>query len=412
MKAVALTIAGAFSILIGVTFIPYPPAMDAARLAGFTEADIEIGLQYGFERRLFSWGSTVLELVLLTVLALTPLGRRLADRFLGLTGQRRVLAVLGVGLTYWLVHAIVYVPIGIARLNHSWAWGMSNLDFADWLRDYMLHTAINTIIEAIVLAGFYMLLLWLPRTWWLLAPAGGSMLAIAYAFFAPLVINPLFNDFTPLEKTKWADQKPRMEALIKKAEVPVQEILVMNGSRQSNHTNAYFTGFGPTRRIVLYDTLLKNHDADQVESVLGHELGHWQHDHINKGILLGLLGALVGCYMLHRFLLAARDRAPWNLQTLADPAGVPLVLLLTFLGGWFVMPMGNLVSRHFERQADQSALELADVPKAFIAAEIEMARANKSNVAPSPWNVWLFSSHPPTIERIRMAEEWREMKRR
>src|SRR5207247_649827 len=145
------------------------------------------------------------------------------------------------------------------------------------------------------------------------------------------------------------DQEPRVQALIDKAGVPVQEILVMNGSRQSNHSNAYFTGFGPTRRIVLYDTLLKNHDADEIESVLAHELGHWRRDHINKGILLGMVAALVGCCILDHCLRAAMRRGPWHLSGIADPAGLPLVLLLVFLGSWIAMPAGNLVSRHFER---------------------------------------------------------------
>jgi STE24 endopeptidase len=96
------------------------------------------------------------------------------------------------------------------------------------------------------------------------------------------------------------------------------------------------------------------------------------------------------------------------LQSKADPAGLPLVMLLVFLGSWAAMPAANLVSRHFERQADQASLELADVPKAFIDAEYKLARDNKANVAPTPWNVWLFSTHPPTVERIRMAEEWQK----
>ena len=112
-----------------------------------------------------------------------------------------------------------------------------------------------------------------------------------------------------------------------------------------------------------------------------------------------MLAAVVGCFVLDRLLRAAVGRPPWNLEGKADPAGVPFVLLL---------PVQNAVIRHFERQADQVALELARQPDAFNACEQKMARDNKSNVAPTPWNVWLFSSHPPTVERIRMAERWKE----
>ncbi|MBI2806847.1 MAG: M48 family metallopeptidase [Planctomycetes bacterium] len=401
-----LAVAG-FTLFILTTFVPYPPAKAAALDAGFSESDIATGLDYLLERRFFFWGRTLIDLGLLCALALTPVGRHWGDRFLAWTGQRRIPAALLFGFVYLLLSEIVYLPFGIGRLYHARAWGMSNLDLADWLREHGLRLGINLVWEAIILTGFYALLIVFPRIWWLLAPVGASGLAVAYAFLSPILISPLFNDFTPLEQTEWRDLQPRVQALIDKADIPVREILVMNASRQSNHTNAYFTGFGSTRRIVLYDTLLKKHTAEEIESVLGHEIGHWQHDHINKGILLGALGMLAGCFILDRFLRAAW-RAPWHLQGPADPAGFPLVVLLVVLGGWLSMPLGNVVSRYFERQADQASLHLADQPDAFAAGEKKMARDNKSNVAPAPWNVWLFSSHPTTVQRIRMASEWKE----
>lgn len=408
-KAIALVLACGFALLfVATTFIPYAPAIDAARAAGFSDAEIETGLQFTLERRFFMWGGMALELSLLFLFALTSCGRRLADRFLAWTGHRRILAMLGVGFCFWILHEILYVPLGVGRLEHSRAWGMTELDLAGWLRDYVLTAAVGLVFGAVTLSGFYALLFWLPRVWWVVAPLGVGLLAIVVATLTPILITPLFNEFKPLAETEWRDLEPRVRNIIQRADVPVQEILVMNASKQSKHTNAYFTGFGPTRRIVLYDNLLKYHkDPDEIESVLGHELGHWRHDHINKGILLGMLAALVGCYVLHRCLRAALGRAPWNLQSIADPAGLPLVLLLVNVGGWIVMPVGNVVSRHFERQADQAALELADLPEAFIAAERNLARLNKGNVAPTPWNVWLFATHPPTVERIRMAEEWK-----
>lgn len=406
IAAVALVMVGQFVL---ANFVPYAPAIDTARAAGFTDDEIATGLQFTFERRFFVWLNLALELGFLGALTFTRLGRALADRWLAWFGGRRVPAALGVGLTLWTALALLYLPIGVARLEHSRAWGMTDLSLASWLIDYAVASCVQILCESIVLVGFYALLIVLPRSWWLAAPVGAGALAIAYAFLSPILVNPLFNEFTPLAETEWHAYEPRVRALIDKAHVPVQEILVMNASRQSKHSNAYFTGFGPTRRIVLYDNLLKVHtDPDEVDSVLAHEIGHWKHDHINQGILLGMLGALVGCYVLHRILRGTLGRSPWNLQSIADPAGLPLVLLLVNVGGWIAMPLGNLVSRHFERQADQASLELADLPKAFIEAERNLARQNKSNVAPTPWNVWLFATHPPTVERIRMAEEWKK----
>ena len=409
MKTLVPTIAALFLLLFVVTtFIPYPPARDTAMDAGFTPAQIDLGLRYTFERRFFLWGATALELGLLYFLAMTSVSRRLADRFLAWTGGRRILAALGMGAVYLALHKLWSLPLSIGRLYHSYYWGMANLDLLDWLRDRAIAFGISIIWETIVLVGFYAIVIWLPRTWWLVAPVAGSVLGMTYAFIAPILINPLYNDFTPLAETEWRQHQPRVQALIDKAGVPVEEILVMNASRQSNHSNAYFTGFGSTRRIVLYDTLLKKHSEAEIESILAHELGHWQHDHIVKGILLAAVLAVLGCFLLDCLLRGAVGRSPWNLQSPADPAGLPLILLLLFLGNWAIAPMENVVSRYFERQADQASLALADQPDAFIAAEKKLATNNISNVAPTPWNIWLFSSHPPTVERIKMAKDWKK----
>jgi STE24 endopeptidase len=408
-KSLCLSVFVALILLALAMFVPYPPARDDALAAGFTSEQIDLGLQYSLERRIIFWIATTLEFALLSFLALTGWSRRWADRFLAWSGQRRLFAVLGVGLIYFVLHQALFLPIGIARWYHAHAWGMSNQDFAHWLHDRGLGAGITLISEAIVLVGLYVLFILLPRTWWLVAPLGGSLLGIVFAFISPILINPLFNDFTPLSDTQWRDQQPRVQALIKKAGIPVEEILVMNASMQSNHTNAYFTGFGTTRRIVLYDTLLKNHTPDEIESVLAHEIGHWEHDHIVKGIVIGAFAALLASLLLHGVLRAAMGRAPWNLTSIADPAGLPLILWLFYVGGWIAMPVENALIRHFERQADQVALELGRQPDAFIACERKMAVDNKSNVAPTPWSVWLFSTHPSTVERIRTAQEWKRL---
>ena len=387
-------------------FIPYAPAREEAAHY-FSAEEIVSGLTYAYERRFFFWGTTAVEVALLCAFGLTSLGRRLADVFLAWTGQRRVLAAFGVGFVLFALHQLFTFPIALGRLEHAHHWGMSNLAFADWLRDRAISAVLELIVAGIVGLGFYALVIWLPRTWWLLAPLGGGALGVIFAYLMPIVILPLFNTFTPLSETKWHGLEPRVRTLIDKAEIPVGEILVMDGSRQSNHTNAFFAGFGSTRQIVLFDTLLEKSSPDEIDSVLAHEIGHWLHDHIVKGLLLGMIATVVGCFVLDQLLRRGVGRAPWNLQSTADPAGLPLVILLVFLGSWVTAPVQNALSRHFERQADQVALELAGKPQAFIAAEQNMARINLSNVAPTPWNVWIFSTHPTTLERIRMAVEWK-----
>jgi len=228
----------------------------------------------------------------------------------------------------------------------------------------------------------------------------------------PIWIAPLFNTFTPLEKTEWGYLREPVAELARRGGVPVDEILVMDASRQGSHTNAYFTGFGGTRRIVLYDTLLRQHmkakDWREVEVILAHEMGHWQHDHIVTGIMIGGVAALAGFCLLSWILQRLVGRPPLRLTSPHDPAGVPLLMLLVVVGTWLAAPVGNAISRHFERQADLVSLEMTRNPEIFIDAEIRLARDNISNVTPNRWSILFMATHPPAVERIRMAEDWKK----
>ena len=336
-------------------------------------------------------------------------GSRFQRVLAGSVNLGRWLAVLLlIGATYALLHECLQFPISVARFYHSRAWGMTERPFGAWLGEYVLAVGVGLTTEAIAGVGLYLLLRWFPRTWYLLGSLGGMCLAFAAAWAMPVLIAPLFNTFTPLSETEWSGLEPPIRHLAEQAGIPVDNIYVADASRQGNHTNAYFTGLGSTQSIVLYDTLLKKHPRDEVESILAHEIGHWTHRHIIKGILLASLAALVGLIVLDRILRWFIGRPPLYLKGLADPAGVPLVALLGFLGSWAVMPVQNVVSRYFEVQADQTSLQLAGMPDAFIEAEKRLVVVNKSNVVTAPWTVWLFSTHPTALDRIEMAEQWKQ----
>jgi STE24 endopeptidase len=432
LRIVLAALLVAFLMLFAVsTFLPAPASEYERAKAYFTQAEIDTGLEYSLQRRFFFWGSTALELGLLVSLVASGAARRLADFFGRWVGYEsavagpprddtrptrvlaraarllRWLAVLALmAATYIILHELLQFPLSVGRFFHSRAWEMTHRPFIDWLAEYWMAVAVTTTVEAVAGLGLYLLLRVFPRTWYLLAAAGATGLAFAMAFLHPILIAPLFNTFTPLSRTEWKTLEPRVRYLTDKAGIAVDEIYVTDASRQSNHTNAYFTGLGATQTIVLYDTLLRKHPANEVESILAHEIGHWVHRHIINGILLGALAALVGLIVLDRILHWFMGRPPLRLRGLSDPAGLPLVILLVNLGSWVAMPLGNAVNRYFERQADTTSLELAGMPDVFIKAEQRLARDNKSNVAPAPWNVWLFSTHPTALERIEMAEKW------
>jgi STE24 endopeptidase len=390
-------------IFVLTTFVPSPQAQTEALKYGFTPEQIDDGLRYTLERKLIFWAAAGTSLLFWTVLVLTGGGRKLADLCGRLTGQRWLLTVLLVGAVCFLIQTSLALPFGLARLEAQRAWGMTSRPVSDWLFDLAKSLAISAVIGAPLLVGFYLLLRIFPKMWWLVATAAGIPLAIGYAFLMPILIDPLFSTFHPLEDARL---RQKVQVMAAQAGVPVTEILVTDASRKSLHTNAYFTGFGSTRRIVVYDTLLKKHQPAEIESILGHEIGHWQNNHIVKGILLGAVGVGLGFFLLAQCLRWAVARRPFLLLRPSDPAGWPLILLLMEVGSWVSMPIQNSIGRNFERQADQAALELAGQPEAFKAAQVRLARDNIGNVAPSPLSVWLFASHPPALERIRMAEDW------
>jgi STE24 endopeptidase len=420
------------------TFVTSPANQERARQY-FSPAAIERGLQYSYEVKLLGWCGIGFQLALLTALVCTSWARRLTDCCERWTGGHWVATLLMVGAIYGLLSQVLALPIGLARLALARSWNMTAMSTSLWLQDWAKGLGLYVVQGTVVLLCLYGLMHLLPRCWWLAAALIGAGLGILYAYLMPEFIQPLFNKFTPLED---AYLRQRVGALARKAEVPVSDVQVMDASTRGWDTNALFVGFGSSRRIVVYDTLLRSHSGitpqsavaalgglasgpgpltatsqlvaarsegcDEIETILAHELGHWRHHHIVKGIILASLAGLLGLYCLSRILRWAVGRKPFLLRSPSDPAGLPLILLLFLLASWLTMPLQRGISRAFERQADESALELARNPAAFIEAEKRLALHNISNVAPTPFNVWMFATHPPTVDRIQMAEEFQK----
>jgi STE24 endopeptidase len=397
-----------FVSLFLVTTFSKSSAAEAEARTYFSADEIEWGLQYSFERRLLFWPAFAVKLGILVALVTTSIARKSTDWLQRRVGGRWLPTVLLVGLCCFFGSELISLPFAIANFELAGAWGLTKRSLADWFGDYLAGLGVAAVTDGVTLVGLYVLLRWLPRRWWLAATFGGTALGVAYAILAPVLIEPIFNTFTPLGQTPWAYLESRVRALAQEGGVPVRDIYVIDASRQGFHSNAYFTGFGATQRIVLYDNLLKKCTPDEVASVLAHEIGHWQQRHIMKGIALGAVGSMIGLFILAQFLRVAVGRGELGLRSPSDPAGLPLILLLFILGQWLSMPVVNGISRFFERQADQVSLDLARQPDAFITAEKRLAIDNVGNVAPLPFSVWFFGSHPPPVERIRMAEQWRQ----
>jgi STE24 endopeptidase len=218
---------------------------------------------------------------------------------------------------------------------------------------------------------------------------------------APIVIDPLFNTIRPLQDPAL---RQRVLTLADRAGIAVEQVYEADASRRTTKGNAYFTGLGSTKRIVIYDNLVTQSDPAAVELVLAHEMGHWKHAHIWQGIALTLAGMAFLLWCGARALAWAAEQRAFHLAGPADVAGIPFFVLVLFVLSLAGLPIQNAISRHFERQADWASLEFTRDPAAFIRAEVGLARSNLADLTPPRPVVWLLYTHPPVAERIRMAE--------
>jgi len=213
----------------------------------------------------------------------------------------------------------------------------------------------------------------------------------------PVLLAPLFNKFVPVEDQELTR---RIETLMQKAALRSKGVFRMDASKRSRHTNAYFTGLGRSKRIVLFDTLMDSHTPEEIEAVLAHEIGHWKKKHILKQLVLMEALSLAGFYLLAKLL-------PWPLlyQTFGFPepalyVGLLLIGALFSPLGYFAQPLGAAFSRKMEREADDYALSLIPSGEPLVQAFKRLASDNLSNLTPHPAYAWFYYSHPPLVERI------------
>ncbi len=281
-------------------------------------------------------------------------------------------------------------------------YGFNTKTFRVWILDLL-----KSLVLSALLGGF---LLWLLLSlisaggslWWVWAWVLVGAFELILIWLYPVILAPLFNKFVPVENL---DLTRRIEALMQKAGLRSKGVFEMDASKRSRHTNAYFTGLGKSKRIVLFDTLLQSHTAEEIEAVLAHEIGHWKKKHILKQLLVMELLSLVAFYVVAQLL-----NWPLLYRTFGFSGPVPYVGLLLIGAlfspiGYFVQPLGMAFSRKFEREADDYALGLIPSAESLARAFKRLAADNLANLTPHPFYAWFYYSHPPLVERIRRLKK-------
>jgi STE24 endopeptidase len=282
------------------------------------------------------------------------------------------------------------------RLEEKYGFNKSTAGL--WVTDKLKGLALMAVIGFPLLWALLSLVRWVGAPWWLWGFAllfGFQLLMIV---LYPKLILPLFNKLSPLNE---GELRSRLMALADRTGFRARTIEVMDGSKRSGHSNAFFTGFGRFRRIVLFDTLIAQLAPEELEAVLAHEIGHYRRGHIPKAL------AVVGVLQFAAFaVIAWLAQSPWFNAAFGFPPGelAPTFLLFGLLSGlvtfWFT-PLGNLVSRKNEYEADAFAREAMQGPAPMLGALRKLAQKNLANLTPHPWFSAFFYSHPTLVERER-----------
>ncbi|MDH6578444.1 M48 family metalloprotease [Kitasatospora sp. MAP5-34] len=349
-------------------------------------------------------GGRAAGLLLTLVLGLTPAGAGLVTAVGGLFGGSRTAEVLGGTAVLVLLGQAVGLPFTARVRAIRTGYGLVTQGWGGWALDVLRGLALTLPLALAAVYGLYALTEWSPQHWWLPAAGVAALLVAALSFLYPLLVEPVFNRFTPMEPG------PQRSALLRLAErdaIRVKDVLVADASRRTTALNAYVSGLGATRRIVTYDTLLHTAEPREVELVVAHELGHVKHRDVLTGTLLGALGAalavcLLGLSAAWQPLLSAAG-APG----VADPRSLPLLAACAAVLSLLAGPPQCAASRRIETRADRHALELTADPDGFIAMQRRLAVANVSDVDPPRLLELLFATHPSAVRRIAAARAWK-----
>lgn len=265
-----------------------------------------------------------------------------------------------------------------------------------YIRDTIISGFLGLVLMAVLLGAVLFMITVAKELWWFYTALFISGLQLFMIYIYPTFIAPLFNSFTELED---GELKERIETLAKAAQFPVTSIVVMDASRRTSHSNAYFTGLGKKRRIVLFDTLLKNHTTSEIVSILAHEIAHYKLGHIRKMLAISATGLFIGAYLLGQLL-----NNPFLYEAFGVEqhiySGLFLMSILISPIAFVLTPVFATLSRSNEYNADRFGVDISGDRESFIAALVKLHQDNLSNPAPHPFYSRFYYTHPTLPERV------------
>ena len=362
---------------------PVPIALESH----FSPQEIERGRRFARPQLALGLVRAALDLGMLALVARRP------PRVLARSCSRPVAGGAGAGAGLALGLTLPTLPLRALSRRRSIAVGLDTQSWRGWGTDLVKANAIGATFAGVAGAATVAATRRYPRSWWLPAAAGSVGFGALLAALSPVVLDPLFNQFTPLPQ---GQTRADVLELARAAGVTVGEVYSVDASRRTTAANAYVTGLGPTKRVVLFDTLLDRYGRDEIRGVVAHELAHVRHRDVPRSVLYAAIVAPAAA--------RAVQRLSWALSPeRGTPATLPALALAATLVSAPIGMIGNGLSRAIERRADTYALQLSGAPEAFVSFERTIALQKVADLAPPRWVTTLLSTHPPTAERIGAA---------
>jgi Zn-dependent protease with chaperone function len=329
-------------------------------------------------------------------------------------GKNRFVQALVFVALFLITTGILQLPLDAYQQNISLQYGLSVQSWGSWLGDLGKGMLVGLVIFTVAAWGFTGLIRKYPRRWWFYTWLISVPFIIFLIFISPIVIDPLFNKFEPLDKSN-----PELVSALQKVtqrggmDIPRDRMFLMKASEKVTTLNAYVTGFGPSKRVVVWDTTIKNASTPETLFVFGHEMGHYVLNHIVIGIAFAAVGLFIGFYLLYCIANWAfpRFQQRWRMRELSDWAALVMLILIFSIMSTLSAPIGNGFSRQLEHNADVYGLEVthginANSQEAAAHAFQVLGELSLSYPHPSKAVVFWYADHPPIPDRVIFAHQY------
>ena len=340
-------------------------------------------------------GKTVISFILLYIFISTGLSIKLQDNIQPYT-QNQYLAFIIFVFVIGFFSSVLFMPINIYSgyyLEHKYK--LSNQTFFKYFLENIKSMVVGLVIGVPILLLFFFVINQFGDLWWLIFAFAMFLISVVLSQIFPIIIFPIFYKVVPLNDK---ELKTKISSLAKNAGIKVENVFSFDMSKNTKKANAAFTGLGKTKRIILGDTLLNNYSKDEIETVIAHELGHYKHKHILKNILFGTAASFLTFFIIS--ILYKSTLSWFDFSAINQIAALPLLSLWAMLIGLIKSPIGNILSRKYEYEADQYAIESTNKPLSFINTLNKLTDQNLGDREPHPFIEWFFYSHPSIKNRI------------